>query len=78
MKVINLEALQASKAEKRKAEALEKVAACLAVVHYSNIEYVCENLSALIESYAIAYRKPNKAAEWAATKRKKALPVRQH
>lgn len=78
MNVLNLEALQAAKAEKRKAETLEKMAACLAAVHYSNIDYVSENLLAITESYAIAYRKPNKAAEWAERKNKKALPVRQH
>lgn len=84
MNVLNLEALQAAKAEKRKAEILEKVAACLAAVHYSNIDYVFRQIVDHAEMLAYLYRMPGAAAEHKKElaeilgENKKALPVRQH
>lgn len=84
MNVLNLEALQAAKAEKRKAETLEKIAACLSVVHYSNIDYVFREMVEHAEKLAYIYCRPGAAAEHKKYlaeilgEKKKALPVRQH
>lgn len=61
MSVINIETIQTAKAAQRKEEIIKKVAASIAKIHYSNLDYVYGQIVDHAEMLAYVYSKPNEA-----------------